>query len=63
MQKKGNFIELKKLIHKHKTKKFQELRIKNNVKEYILRLRFYTYINRKIDAFKNLKIINMIILK
>ena len=63
MQKKGDFNELKKLIHKHKTEKFQELRFKNNVKEYILRLRFYTYINRKIDVLKNLKIINMIILK
>ena len=41
MQKKGDFIGLKKLIHKYKTenlhvfiKNLQELRIKNNVKEY-----------------------------
>ncbi len=65
MQKKGDFIGLKKLIHRHKTenwhiflKKLQELRIKNNVKEYFLRLRFYTFINRNTDVLKNLKIIN-----
>ena len=41
MQKKGDFIGLKKWIHKHKTenwhvffKNLKELRIKNNVKEY-----------------------------
>ena len=47
LQKKGDFIGLRKLIHKHKTENWQvflknllELRIKNNVKEYFLR--FYT---------------------
>ena len=65
MQKKGDVFGLKKLIHRHKTenwhiflKHLQELRIKNNVKEYFLRLRFYTYINRNTDVLKNLKIIN-----
>ena len=39
-------------------KNVQELRIKNNVKEYFLRLRFYTYINRNTDILKILKRIN-----
>ena len=38
-------------------KELQELRVKNNVKEYFLRLRFYTYINKNTDVLKNLKII------
>ena len=65
MEKKGDIYGLRKLIHRHKTenwhiflKNLQELRIKNNVKEYFLRLRFYTYINRNTDVLKNLKIIN-----
>ncbi len=44
MKKKGDFIGLRKLIHRHKTENWhvflkilQELRIKNNVKEYFLR--------------------------
>ncbi len=68
MQNKRDFIGLKKLIHKNKTenwhvflKNLQELRIKNNVKKYFLRLRFYTYINRNTNVLKNLNII--IILK
>ena len=59
MQKKVDIVGLRKLIHRHKTvnlhiflKNLQELRIKNNVKEYFLRLRFYTYINRNTDVLK-----------
>ena len=31
-------------------------RIKNNVKEYFLKLIFYTFINRNTDIYKNMKI-------
>jgi len=65
MEKKGDIFGLRKLIHRHKTenwniflKYLQGLRIKNNVKEYFLRLRFYSYFNKNIDILKNLKIIN-----
>ena len=64
LQKKGDFYLISKIIHRHRTEKWelflkelQELRVKNNVKEYFLRLRFYTYINKNTDVLKNLKII------
>ena len=36
--------------------KLNELRIKNNVKEYFQKMRFYTFINKNIDVLKNMKI-------
>ncbi len=60
MQKKGDTFWLRKLIQRHKTenlhvflKNLQEFRIKKNVKEYFLRLRFFTYINKNTDVLKN----------
>ena len=60
MQKKGDTFGLRKLIQRHKIenlhvflKNLQEFRIKKNVKEYFLRLRFYTYINKNTDVLKN----------
>ena len=54
---------ISKIIHKHRTenwelflKELYDLRVKNNVKEYFLRLRFYTVINKNTDILKNLKI-------
>ena len=63
LQKKGDFYTISKIIHKHRTenwelflKELYDLRVKNNVKEYFLRLRFYTVINKNTDILKNLKI-------
>ena len=63
LQKKGDFYTISKIIHKHRTenwelflKELYDLRIKNNVKEYFLRLRFYTVINKNTVILKNLKI-------
>ena len=63
LQKKGDFYAISKLIKKHRTEKWElflkelyNLRVANNVKEYFLRLKFYTYINKNTDILKNLKI-------
>ena len=63
LQKKGDFKTISKIIHRHRTENWElflnelyELKIKNNVKEYFLRLRFYTVINKNTDILKNLKI-------
>ena len=55
LQKKGDYYALSKIIKRHRTEKWElflkelyELRVANNVKEYFLRLKFYTYINKKI---------------
>ena len=58
LQKKGDFYAISKLIKKHRTEKWElyNLRVANNVKEYFLRLIFYTYINKNTDILKNLKI-------
>jgi len=52
-------IQKKKVIHRHLSdnwntflEKLKELRIKNNVKEYFLKLRFYTFINKNTDIKK-----------
>jgi len=52
-------IQKKKIIHRHLSdnwntffEKLKELRIKNNVKEYFLKLRFYTSINKNTDIKK-----------
>ena len=37
-------------------------RIKNNVKEYFLKMRFYTFINKNTDILKNMKIDDKVIL-
>ena len=57
---------IKKLINKHINENWniflielQNLRIKNNVKEYFLKLRFYTFINKNTDTSKNMKINDM----
>ena len=62
LQKKGNFKKKKKKIHRHRTENWElflnelyELKIKNNIKEYFLRLRFYTVINKNNNILKNLK--------
>ena len=67
LNKKGEFEIVKKLIHKNNwenwsnfLKLLQELKVKNNLKEYFLRLRFYTNITNNIDILKELKkIINI----
>ena len=63
LQKKGDFYTISKIIHKHRTenwelflKELYDLKVKNNVKEYFLRLRFYIVINKNTDILKNLKI-------
>ena len=64
LQKKGDYYAINKIIKRHRTEKWElflkelyELRVANNVKEYFLRLKFYTYINKNTDILKNLKII------
>ena len=42
--------------------KLKELRIKNNVKEYFLKMRFYTFINKNTDILKNMKINDIVTL-
>ena len=67
LNKKGEFEIVKKLIHTNNwenwsnfLKLLQELKVKNNLKEYFLRLRFYTNITNNIDILKELKkIINI----
>ena len=63
LQKKGDYYAISKIIKRHRAEKWElflkelyDLRVKNNVKEYFLRLKFYTYINKNTDILKNLKI-------
>ena len=63
LQKKGDYYAINKIIKRHRVEKWElflkelyELRVANNVKEYFLRLKFYTYINKNTDILKNLKI-------
>ena len=60
---------IKKIIHRHLSEnwntfleKLKELKIKNNVKEYFLKLRFYTFINKNTDILKNMKINDIVTL-
>ena len=68
LQKIKDYETIKKIINKHINenwniflKELQNLRIKNNVKEYFLRLRFYTFINKNTDILKNMKINDKIV--
>ena len=63
LQKDKKFDEIRKMIHKIKIdnwKKFLEelvkLKVSNNVKEYFLRMKFYTDIGRNVSLLNNLKI-------
>ena len=63
LQKDKKFNEIRKMIHKIKIdnwKKFLEelvkLKVSNNVKEYFLRMKFYTDIGRNVSILNNLKI-------
>ena len=69
LQKLNDYETIKKIIHKHLTdnwntflEKLKELRIKNNVKEYFQKLRFYTFINKNTDILKNMKINDIVTL-
>ena len=68
LQKLKDYETIKKIINKHINenwniflKELQNLRIQNNVKEYFLRLRFYTFINKNTDILKNKKINDKIV--
>ena len=68
LQKIKDYETIKKIINKHINenwniflKELQKLRIQNNVKEYFLRLRFYTFINKNTDILKNMKINDKIV--
>ena len=63
LQKDKKFDEIRKMIHKIKIdnwKKFLEelvkLKVSNNVKEYFLRMKFYTDIGKNVSLLNNLKI-------
>ena len=43
-------------------KELQNLRIKNYVKIYFLKQRFYTFINKNTDILKNMKINDKVIM-
>jgi len=69
LQKLNDNDTIKKIIHRHLSEnwntfleKLKELRIKNNVKEYFLKLRFYTFINKNTDILKNMKINDIVTL-
>ncbi len=64
------FKFFKKIINRHINENFniflkelKNLRIKNNVKEYFLKLRFYTFINKNTDILKNMKINDKIVME
>ena len=63
LQKDKKYDEIRAIIHKIKIdnwKKFLEelvkLKVNNNVKEYFLRMKFYTDIGRNVSILNNLKI-------
>ena len=69
LQKLNDNDTIKKIIHRHLSEnwntfleKLKELKIKNNVKEYFLKLRFYTFINKNTDILKNMKINDIVTL-
>ena len=69
LQKLNDNDTIKKIIHKHLSEnwntfleKLKELKIKNNVKEYFLKMRFYTFINKNTDILKNMKINDIVTL-
>ena len=64
-----DYETIKKIINRHINeswniflKELQNLRIKNKLKEYFLKFRFYTFINKNIDIFKNTKINDKIVM-
>ena len=66
LQKDKKYDEIKSIIHKIKIdnwKKFLEelvkLKVNNNVKEYFLRMKFYTDIGRNVSILNDLKIKKM----
>ena len=66
LQNDKKYDEIKSIIHKIKIdnwKKFLEelvkLKVSNNVKEYFLRMKLYTYIGRNVSILNDLKIKKM----
>ena len=65
-EKKGSYESIRVLVSRAKKTewnsflgKLQDMRVKNNVKEYFLKMRFYTELNRNVDIVHNLEEIDV----